>query len=153
VANEVETVVVTAERRVESLQDVPVSVTALGSERIEKTFSTNLAEFTRVALNFTIEGVDAVSRSSAVVNSRGIGFSGIDAVEPPVAVSIDGLFYAVNVGTLLNTFDAQRIEVLQGPQGTLFGRNTTGGVIQIVTNDPTDTLELSGKVRGANYGR
>src|SRR5690606_38984805 len=92
VANEVETVVVTAERRVESLQDVPVSVTALGSERIEKTFSTNLADFTRVAPNFTIEGVGAVSRSSAVVYSRGIGFSGIDAVEPPVAVSIDGLF-------------------------------------------------------------
>jgi iron complex outermembrane receptor protein len=153
VANEVETVVVTAERRVESLQDVPVSVTALGAERIEKTFSTNLADFTRAAPNFTIEGVGAVSRSSAVVYSRGIGFSGIDAVEPPVAVSIDGLFYAVNVGTLLNTFDAQRIEVLQGPQGTLFGRNTTGGVIQIVTNDPTDTLELSGKVRAANYGR
>lgn len=152
-ATEVESVVVTAERREQSLQDVPVSVTALGAERIERSFSHNLADFTRVAPNFTIEGVGAVSRSSAVVYSRGIGFSGIDAVEPPVAVSIDGLFYAVNVGTLLNTFDAARIEVLQGPQGTLFGRNTTGGVIQIVTNDPTPDFEVSGRIRAGNYGR
>jgi iron complex outermembrane receptor protein len=153
VATEVEAIVVTAQRRQESAQDVPVSVTAISAEQIAKTFSHNLADFTRTAPNFTIEGVGSVSRSSAVVYSRGIGFSGIDAVEPPVAVSIDGLFYAVNVGTLLNTYDARQIEVLQGPQGTLFGRNTTGGVIQIVTNDPTHEYEVSGKLRVGNYGR
>jgi iron complex outermembrane receptor protein len=153
VANEVETLVVTAQRREESLQQVPVSVTAIGEAQIERSFQHNLADFTRTAPNFTIEGVGSVSRSSAVVYSRGIGFSGIDAVEPPVGVSIDGLFYAVNVGTLLNTFDAARIEVLQGPQGTLFGRNTTGGVIQIFTNNPTQDFEVIGKARVGNYGR
>ena len=153
VATEVETIVVTAERRNESAQDVPVSVTALGKEQIERQFLHNLADFTRAAPNFTIEGVGSVSRSSAVVYSRGIGFSGIDGVEPPVGVSIDGMFYFTNVGTLLNTYDAAQIEVLQGPQGTLFGRNTTGGVINIRTQDPTPDYEVDGKIRVGNYGR
>jgi iron complex outermembrane receptor protein len=153
VATEVETIVVTAERRNESAQDVPVSVTAIGQEQIERQFLHNLADFTRAAPNFTIEGVGSVSRSSAVVYSRGIGFSGIDNGEPPVGISIDGLSYFTNVGTLLNTYDTAQIEVLQGPQGTLFGRNTTGGVINIRTNDPGPDYEVNGKVRVGNYGR
>lgn len=150
---EVETVVVTAQRREESLQEVPVSVTAIGEEQIALAHPQNLSDFTRSAPNFTIEAVGSVNRSSAVIYSRGIGYSGIDVVEPPVAVSIDGLFYAVNTGTLHNTFDVQRIEILQGPQGTLFGRNTTGGVVQIVTNDPGPEFGGEGFVRAGSYGR
>lgn len=153
VATEVETLIVTAERRAESVQETPVSVTAVGADELQKAYVHNLADLTRVAPNFTVEGVGATSRSSAVVYSRGIGFSGIDAVEPPVGISIDGLFYAVNVGTLLNTFDVKQVEVLQGPQGTLFGRNTTGGVVQIQTNDPTHDFYVSGTLRAGNYGR
>jgi iron complex outermembrane receptor protein len=153
VATEIETLVVTAERRAESVQDVPVSVTAIGEQQIQRAFLNNLADFTRAAPNFTIEGVGSVSRSSAVVYSRGIGFSGIDGGEPPVGVSIDGLAYFTNAGTLLNTYDVSQIEILQGPQGTLFGRNTTGGVINIRTNNPTPDYEVQGKLRAGNYGR
>ncbi len=150
---EVETVVVTAQRREESLQEVPLSVTAIGAEQMERAHPQNLSDFTRAAPNFTIEAVGSVSRSSAVIYSRGIGFSSIDVVEPPVGVSIDGLFYAVNTGALHNTFDVKRIEILQGPQGTLFGRNTTGGVVQIVTNDPASEFEGNGFVRVGSHGR
>jgi len=150
---ELEAVVVTAQRREESLQEVPVSVTAIGGDQIERTHPQNLSDFTRSAPNFTIEAVGSVNRSSAVVYSRGIGFSGIDVVEPPVGISIDGLFYAVNTGALHNTFDVKRIEILQGPQGTLFGRNTTGGVVQIVTNDPGPEFGGDGFVRVGSHGR
>jgi iron complex outermembrane receptor protein len=153
VTTEVDTVIVTAERRAESAQQTPVSVTALSPDEIQKNYVHNLADLTRESPNFTIEGVGATSRSSAVVYSRGLGFSGIDGQEPPAAVSIDGLFYAVNVGTLLNMFDVKQVEILKGPQGTLFGRNTTGGVVQINTNDPTHDFEVSGVLRAGNYGR
>ncbi|MBU1376787.1 MAG: TonB-dependent receptor [Alphaproteobacteria bacterium] len=153
IASTIGEVVVTAERRAVSVQDVPVSVTAISAEQIAKTFAHNLADFSRAAPNFTIEGVGSTSRSSAVVYSRGIGFASIDGVEPPIAVSVDGLFYAVNTGALHNVFDVKQIEILQGPQGTLFGRNSTGGVIQIVTNDPTPDYEVSGTIRVGNYGR
>lgn len=151
--SELEAVVVTAQRREESLQEVPLSVTAIGSEQIERSHPQNLSDFTRSAPNFTIEAVGSISRSSAVIYSRGIGFSSVDVVEPPVGVSIDGLFYAVNTGALHNTFDVKRIEILQGPQGTLFGRNTTGGVVQIVTNDPGTEFGGSGFVRVGSHGR
>lgn len=153
IASTVGEVVVTAERRAESVQDVPVSVTAISAEEVARTFARNLSDFSRTAPNFTIEGVGSTSRSSAVVYSRGIGFASIDGVEPPVAVSVDGLFYAVNTGALHNVFDVRQIEILQGPQGTLFGRNSTGGVVQIVTNDPTRDYEVSGSIRVGNYGR
>jgi len=150
---EVDTVVVTAQRREESLQEVPLSVTAIGEQTLERAHPQNLSDLTRAAPNFTIEAVGSVNRSSAVIYSRGIGYSGIDVVEPPVGVSIDGLFYAVNTGSLHNTFDVKRVEILQGPQGTLFGRNTTGGVVQIVTNDPSNEFEGSGFVRLGSFGR
>jgi iron complex outermembrane recepter protein len=86
------------------------------------------------------------------VYSRGIGFQGSGGVAPPIGISIDGMFYATNEGTLLNIFDINRVEILEGPQGTLFGRNTIGGVVQIITNDPTHNFEVSGFLRGGNYG-
>ena len=152
IATEVDTVVVTAQRRVESAQDVPVSVTAFSQAQIERQHIHNLADFTRAAPNFTIEGVGSISRSSAVVYSRGIGAAGGDA-EAPVGVSIDGMFYFSNAGKLLNTYDSASIEMLQDLQGTLFGRNTTGGIINIRTNDPTPNYEISAKLRVGNYGR
>lgn len=152
-ATEVETLVVTAERRAESVQEAPVSVTAIGSQQLQQAYVHNLADLTKAAPNFTIEAVGATSRSSSVVFSRGIGFSGIDGVEPPVGVSVDGLFYAVNTGALLNLYDVKQVEILQGPQGTLFGRNTTGGVIQLQTNDPTHDFGVSGTIRAGNYSR
>jgi iron complex outermembrane receptor protein len=151
-ATEVETIIVTAERREESLQKAPVSVTAVDGSEIEKLFVENLSDLTDIAPNFSIQGVGAVTRSSAVMYSRGIGFQGSGGVAPPIAVSIDGMFYATNEGTLLDIFDINRVELLEGPQGTLFGRNTIGGVVQIITNDPTHDFEMSGFVRGGNYG-
>jgi iron complex outermembrane receptor protein len=151
-APQVQEIIVTAERREESLQKAPVSVTAVDSSKLEQLHVTNLAGLTDVAPNFSIQGVGAVTRSSAVVYTRGIGFQGSGGVAPPIGVSIDGMFYATNEGTLLNIFDVNRIEILEGPQGSLFGRNTIGGVVQIITNDPTHDFGVSGFIRGGNYG-
>jgi iron complex outermembrane receptor protein len=152
-ASKIEMVVVTAERREESAQRTAASVTAVTADQLDQLYVHNLTDLSQQAPNFTIEGVGAMSRSSAVIYSRGIGYSGIDGVEPPVGVSVDGMFYAVNVGTLQNIFDVDSVQILLGPQGTLFGRNTTGGVVLITTNNPTDQYQLEGKVRLGNYGR
>lgn len=150
---QIQEIVVTAERREEPIQKVPASVTAVNGQEIQQLFIHNLADLTDLAPNFTIQGVGAVTRSSAVMYSRGIGFQGSGGVAPPIAVSIDGMFYATNTGTLLNIFDVNQVELLEGPQGTLFGRNTIGGVVQITTNNPTHDFEVSGSVRVGDYGR
>jgi len=145
--------VVTAERREEPIQKVPASVTAVDAQQIQQLFIHNLADLSDLAPNFSIQGVGAVTRSSAVMYSRGIGFQGSGGVAPPIAVSIDGMFYATNEGTLLSIYDINQVELLEGPQGSLFGRNTIGGVVQITTNNPTHDYEVSGFVRVGDYGR
>jgi len=150
---QIQEIVVTAERREEPIQKVPASVTAVNGQQIQQLFIHNLADLTDLAPNFTIQGVGAVTRSSAVMYSRGIGFQGSGGVAPPIAVSIDGMFYATNEGTLLSIYDVNQVELLEGPQGTLFGRNTIGGVVQITTNNPTHDYEVSGFVRVGDFGR
>ncbi len=103
----------------------------------------------------TIEGVGAINRSAAVLYSRGIGYSGIDqAIDPSVGVSVDGIFYPGNLNALLQMYDASSVEVDRGPQGTLFGKNTTGGVVQIKTHEPDLGLySIDAYLKVGNYGR
>ena len=151
----IETVVVTATLRKESIQDTPVSVTALGPDQLDKLFARDLTSLTRMAPNVTIEGVGAINRSAAVLYSRGIGYSGIDqAIDPSVGVSVDGIFYPGNLNALLQIYDAASVEIDRGPQGTLFGKNTTGGVVQIKTHAPDLGLySIDAYAKVGNYGR
>lgn len=151
----IETVVVTATLRKESLQDTPVAVTALGPDQLDKLFVKDLTSLTRIAPNVTIEGVGAINRSASVLYSRGIGYSGIDqAIDPSVGVSVDGIFYPGNLNALLQMYDAASVEIDRGPQGTLFGKNTTGGVVQIKTHEPDLGLySIDAYAKVGNYGR
>ncbi|HWA63251.1 MAG TPA: TonB-dependent receptor, partial [Caulobacteraceae bacterium] len=147
-------ITVTARMREESLQETPVSVTAVTGDQIVKMFVRDLTDFTRVAPNFTIEGVGAIHRNAAVVYSRGIGYQGVDqAIDPSVGIAVDGVFYTRNIGALQGAFDVAQIEVLRGPQGTLFGKNTTGGVVSVTTKEPGDHYDFQAMARAGNFGR
>lgn len=143
----IEEIVVTAERRDQSLQDVPVAVSAFTDERREVVGINNVSDLT----NFT-PGL-AYSTNNDRIAVRGIGrFTNNRSSEGGVAQYIDGFFSSSVTSANRSTIFTDRIEVLRGPQGTLYGRNSIGGAINIISNRPTD--EFTGEVRATlgNYG-
>jgi iron complex outermembrane recepter protein len=134
-------IVVTAQRRAENLQDVPIAVTALSGEQMQ-------AQGIRqaIGLNMAVPGLTISQYSQgAVIFLRGVGNSNPDpGQEQNVAIYVDGVYYSSIVSDMFSFNDLASVEVLKGPQGTLFGRNTTGGVIQATTKDPEQ--DFSGKV-------
>jgi len=147
----IEEVVVTARRREENLQTTPVAVTSLGSNDLQKRQILNLYAIQTATPNVTISNFSS-DKSSATVSIRGqIQTDANIMLDPPVGVYQDGVYIARSNGALMDLVDVQRVEVLRGPQGTLFGRNTTGGAINIVGNRPTDHLEGSLSARFGNF--
>src|SRR5690554_6512040 len=121
-------IVVTAQKQSENLQDVPISVTALTGEALENQQVGNIAELSNSIPNVQINTF-ANSPDTAVFTIRGIGVNDADPyVGTTVSVVVDGVVVGVNTAALLTLFDIDRVEILRGPQGTLFGANTTGGV-------------------------
>ncbi len=152
--HQIETVMVTAEMRRESIQTTPVTVTAVSASQISKMFVHNLADLDHVAPDFLIEGVGAIHRNAAVIYSRGVGYEGVDlGQDPAVAISVDGVFEPSNVGALSNMLDVANIQILQGPQGTLWGKNTIAGVINVTTKKPGSVFGIEGSARYGSYGR
>ena len=150
---EVEEVIVSARRRTESVQDAPVAVTAISPSQLEGAASPNIQDLEGLTPNLVIDA-NNVTPNSASIAIRGISFEDIEkSFDPAVGVLLDGVYLGTNNGALLNFFDFSSVEVLRGPQGTLFGRNTTGGVINIRRSRPTG--EFGGKFRAAfgSYGR
>ncbi len=140
---QLEEITVTARKRSESIQDIPVSVTALGEE-LERSTLQSLQDVQAYAPNVTID--KSGQGNGAVVSIRGISFQDPDkSMEAPVAIILDGVNLGIIAGGLLNNFDMERIEVLRGPQGTLFGKNTTAGALNIIRTAPTK--EFGGKVK------
>ena len=132
------TVVVTASRREEALQEVPTAVSAYSGEALRDDQMDSLTELASVMPNVQISGANA----NANITIRGIGNASLSAgSEPGAAVHMDGAFITQPRLAIANFLDVQRVEVLRGPQGTLFGRNATGGAINIIPNRPTENLE------------
>ncbi|CAH0356957.1 TonB-dependent receptor [Sphingobium sp. CECT 9361] len=145
-------IVVTARQRSESLQDVPVAVAAMNADMIERAFVPNVDAVERFMPNVEL-GRHPFTGGGMSASIRGVSFGDLDrAFEPAVAVSVDGIFLASNTGAMMDTFDIASLEVLRGPQGTLFGRNTIGGVISIKRTQPTMDwgLKLQGTI--GSYG-
>ncbi|MCP1470269.1 iron complex outermembrane receptor protein [Sphingobium sp. OAS761] len=143
-------IVVTARRSAETLQNVPVAVTALGGDFIERQNISNAADVPKFAPNLTIEQQPS-SLSAATVFIRGIGNNEPSAVsEQGVGIYLDGVYLARAAGAVFDLIDLERIEVLRGPQGTLFGRNTIGGALQLVSKKPANDFGVTAK---AGYGR
>lgn len=145
-------IIVTARKREENLKDIPIAVTAVGADTLEREQINVLKDIAAYSPGLTINS-DAVGR--AFVSIRGIGTTLIDTVQPGVGIFIDGI-YQPNTSYLNSPLlDVERIEVLRGPQGTLFGNNTLGGAISVVTRQPSDSYRA--RISGAwaapdNYG-
>ncbi|MEE2693170.1 MAG: TonB-dependent receptor [Pseudomonadota bacterium] len=142
-------VVVTARRREESLQDVPVAVSAFDDGRIAELQADTLSGLQYATPNFYFDQGDA---SNAVIYLRGIGQNdSLAFADPGVGVYIDDVFIARSQAAFLELFDVQRVEVLRGPQGTLYGRNTIGGAVKFVSTTPPDQFDAYFEAGGGNY--
>ncbi len=146
--NQIQDIVVTAQRRSENLQNVPISVTALSADRLQAANVQSTASLQAVTPAITFSDVNGfLEPSIRGVGSRSAGAS----VENSIATYVDGVYIASAPGSLLDLNSVERVEVLKGPQGTLFGRNATGGLIQVITRDPKFTLGGSGSLGYGSY--
>jgi iron complex outermembrane receptor protein len=145
-------IVVTARRRTENLQDVPVAVTAIGAAAIQTQDVTNLEDLNSFVPNFKI-AADRATSSTINVYIRGVGQSDpLWGFDPGVGVYIDDVYLARPQTALLDVIDVQDIEILRGPQGTLYGKNTIAGAIKYVTRDIDGPATLTVSATGGNYG-
>lgn len=148
-ASSLDDVVVSARRRDELLKDVPISVSAIGEERLEQTGASDITALQQQTPNATVQ-VARGSNSTLISFIRGVGQQDpLWGFEPGVGLYVDDVYVARPQGAVLDIYDVQRIEVLRGPQGSLYGRNTVGGAVKYVTNRLSNDPELT--LRGA-YG-
>lgn len=132
----VEEIIVTSRFREESIQDVPLAVSAFGEEAIEALAPSTLQDFDGLAPNVFI-GMNAAGPGASAIYIRGLGYADIEKTQVPnVGVVIDGVFVPSSTGQLIDTFDIQSIEVNRGPQAILWGRNTSGGTIVVRRGQP-----------------
>ncbi|TPE61926.1 TonB-dependent receptor [Sandaracinobacter neustonicus] len=147
-------IVVTAQRRAQKLQDVPISMTALDSIRLADQAILNLDRLGANVPNLHLSRNFGTS-SGALVFMRGVGEGdSIFTNDPPVGIYLDDVLLPRSTGALLDLIDIERIEVLRGPQGTLYGRNTSGGAIKLITKRPEfDAIGGAADIALGNYGR
>lgn len=151
-AAQVDEMIVTATRQEESLQDVPVSVTALSGQSIEDRSLDDIVQFARATPNL-VSTNGAQGSNDANFFIRGVGqFDFTLTNDPGVGIYVDGVYLGRTTGALLDVEDVERIEVLRGPQGTLFGRNTLGGAVSITTPLP-EIGEFSGRLQATTGSR
>lgn len=142
-----EEVVVTARKREELSQQVPIAISAFNSNQLEALKVRKIDDLTVGMPNVALDDVGTI-KTVANFSIRGLGInSSIPSIDPTVGVFVDGVYMGQNQGVVIDMYDIQSIEILRGPQGTLFGRNVTGGAVLINTKRPGDELEFS--VRGA----
>ncbi|HWA63313.1 MAG TPA: TonB-dependent receptor [Caulobacteraceae bacterium] len=150
---EVETIIVTARRREENLQTAPVSVTAVSPTQLKNAAAVDIRDLAGRAPDLVIDPVNA-GPSAAAISIRGISFEDIEkSFDPAVGVLIDDVYIGTNTGQLTDTFDLASVQVLRGPQGTLFGRNTIGGVVSLQRTRPTGEFGGQVDVIVGDYGR
>ncbi len=149
-------IVVTAQKRAESVQDVPIAISAFDSAALRERAIADVSGLSAITPNVTLDASTPFSGSSAVLGAtiRGIGSSDFAFnIDSAVGVYLDGVYLGRSIGANQDLLDVERIEVLKGPQGTLFGRNTIGGAISIVTRNPGDEFHVTGDVTVGSYDR
>ena len=141
ISAELEEIVVTAQKRSESLQEVPISIVAFSGDEIERLNISNTIDLVKNIPGMT--GVNNVGLPQAAAYFiRGIGQDeSVSTMDPAVGTFVDGVFMSRQIANNSRLYDLERVEVLKGPQGTLYGRNTTGGAVRIITQKPTEETE------------
>lgn len=149
----IEEITVTARRREESLQDVPVSISAFDAGTIDQLTIRNVGDVASFTPNMTRTS-GPTGHNDGFYFIRGVGNVDLNpATDPGVATYIDGVYMGRITGASMDTLNIERIEVLRGPQGTLFGRNTIGGAVSIVTRSPSGEFGVDGRVTIGEDGR
>lgn len=149
--SQIEEVIVTAERREANLQDVPIAVSSFSADNLQSAQVSNIGDLQAMVPNLSVHVGDA---NNAVVYIRGIGQ--IDSVaffEPGVGIYLDDIYLGRAQGAFLDVVDVERIEILRGPQGSLYGRNSVGGAIKYVSSTPTDEFTANVSAHLGNYNR
>ncbi|QCI95871.1 TonB-dependent receptor [Novosphingobium sp. EMRT-2] len=152
----VETITVTARRRAESLQDTPISISAMTGEGIAARGIENVTQIGDFTPNVKFNSSVPVSASNATaaIFIRGIGQNDYQlSADPGVGLYLDGVYISRGVGNVLDVLNIERVEVLRGPQGTLFGRNTIGGAVSVVTKKPSETLNGNIEATTGSFNR
>jgi iron complex outermembrane receptor protein len=155
-AEGLEEVIVTAQKRTENVQDVPIAITAYTAEVLQSKGLSDLTRLSALTPNVNLDGGAPFSGDSSVLSAsiRGIGQDDFAFnLDPGVGVYLDGVYLARTIGANQNLLDVDRIEILKGPQGTLFGRNTIGGAINIVTHTPGNVAKVVGTMTVGQYNR
>ena len=152
-----EEVIVTATKREESIYEVPIAITAFTQAGIERQGITDLTDIGKFVPNLNVTGFSAGHTSSVNPFIRGIGLQDhLITTDPGVGVYVDGVYLGRQVGQNWSLANIERVEVLRGPQGTLYGRNSIGGAINIITRQPGDEsggrMKVYGGTRGRLYG-
>ena len=147
-ANVIDEIIVTARRREESLWSVPGSVSAFSERQLRDLQATDMRRVQYAVPNFHFQRSDS---SNAAVYLRGIGQNdSLPFVEPGVGVYVDDVYVARTQAAFVELFDIERVEVLRGPQGTLYGRNSPGGAVKLITRAPSDEFEAFAEVGAGN---
>ena len=149
-SSELDEIVVTARKREENIQDTALSVSALSARDINNRVPNDIRDLAADSPNLIIDDLQQGPGSPTAIFIRGIGVSDVEKnFDPTTGVVLDGVFIGANSGAMLKTIDLESVEILRGPQGTLFGRNTVAGVINLTRTRPTG--EAGGKIR-VGYG-
>jgi iron complex outermembrane receptor protein len=149
-------IVVTARKRAENAQETPIAITAMSGDMIEDRQIGNVAQVASYAPNVNIQPVGNISGSSASLTAfiRGVGQTDFNiTVDPGVGIYVDGVYVARSVGGLLDMADIGSVQILRGPQGTLFGKNTIGGAIIVNSQQPTNEFELKLEAATGRFNR
>ncbi len=145
-SDRIEEVVVTARKREENIQETALSVSALNARDIENRVPTDIRDLAADSPNLIIDDLQQGPGSPTAIFIRGVGVSDVEKnFDPTTGVVLDGVFIGANSGAMLKTIDLESVEILRGPQGTLFGRNTVAGVINLTRTKPTG--ERGGKIK------
>jgi iron complex outermembrane receptor protein len=150
----IETVIVTARYREESLQETPIAITAVTADEIQNHAFTDSYEIANMVPNASLRPSQAAFGDTMTAYIRGIGQYDFDfAFEPGVAIYIDDVYHPFTLASQIDLLDLERVEVLRGPQGTLFGRGSIGGAIRYVTKKPQGDNTGRVQITAGNYNR
>jgi iron complex outermembrane recepter protein len=153
-SSKIEKITVTATKRAQVIYDVPVAISAFSGDALAQQGITDLTDVGKFVPNLNVTGFSAGHTSSANPFIRGIGLQDhLITTDPGVSVYVDGVYLGRQVGQNWNLNNIERIEVLRGPQGTLYGRNSIGGAINIITKQPDQHAQTKATVQAGTRGR
>lgn len=145
----IEEIIVTARKRSESLQDVPMAVHAFSRQQLKDASIDNIVDLARMTSNITLNETSGLIGGTIQIFMRGIGND--PGIDQGIGLYVDDVYINRTTGALLEVYDVDRIEILKGPQGSLYGRNTVGGAIKYITRQPSDELTAEMEFKAGTY--